>query len=268
MDATDATQFLAASPDRLALLGRLREAPGAPADLAEDLDISRRSVQRNLGEFVDRGWAYRDAGEYRTTTTGAVVAVEHADYLDALDLIDTFGDLYRHLPDADHAPDPRWLSGAEMVGATADDPQAPVHFYISRVKTFDGDRIRMVSPVLSRLFHDAHAELAFRGVHTELVLSADTVARARERNRAEFDVVVSVDVLDLYRHPETVGFGLTVGEDRLLMSAYDEGGHLQACVESSDDRFLDWAERLFETYCDGAERVEPTINLPFSLQRD
>ncbi|MFC7166010.1 hypothetical protein ACFQLZ_09895 [Halospeciosus flavus] len=168
----------------------------------------------------------------------------------------------------DHTPDPRWLESASLVTATKENPQAPVHEYLDRVREFDTDRIRMISPVLSRLFHDVHADLAMDGVHTELVLDADMVERARDLNPVEFKIVVSVGVLDLYRHPESIGFGLTLGDEQLLMGAYDDDGHLQACVHATNDEFLQWSTDLFERYRDESELVESPFSLPFPFRKD
>ena len=261
-DADDAARFLAGSPERRHLLERLADDPGSPAELADALSMARRSVQRNVAGFADRGWAEKRDGAYRLTVTGRLVADEHSTYLDSLARIGEFKAFYCHLPDADCAPDPRWLADASLTVAGTADPQAPVHRYVEAVRGFDTDRVRMVSPVLSRLFHEAHAKLAFDGVHTDLVMSADTIARARKMNPAEFAAVTSVNVLDLYRHPGPVEVGLTLGGDRLLACAYDDDGHLRACVESDDPSLLRWGEDLFERYRDESERVDTSL-LPF-----
>lgn len=260
--------FLARSTDRIRLLTRLQAQPGSPSRLTDDLEISHRSVQRHLAQFVERGWAEKTAGTYQLTTAGDLVTERHADYIDALDTLETFGPFYRHLPDREHAPDPRWLENATLVVATPDDPQAPVHHYVETLEAFETETIRMISPVLSRFFHDAHAKLAFRGVHTELVMSTGTIERARELNPMEFTVVVGVDVLDLYRYPEPIEFGLTIGDGQLLANAYDEEGQLRACVEATRPALLRWANDQFERHRKRSALVEPTVSLPFSFETE
>lgn len=255
MPSHEDAQFLANSPDRLAILTSLTESPQSPAELAAAHSFSRRSAQRNLAEFVDRGWAASTGGTYQLTVTGELVAEEHAEYIDTLARIDAFAPLFRHLPDRDHAPEPAWLADATMTVATEEDPQAPVHQYVTRVKNLDTDRVRMLSPVLSRLFHEAHASLALRGVHTDLVLPTAMVDRAREQNPIEFKAVVTLDILTLYRSPESFDVGLTLGDDRLLMAAYDDEKQLQALVESTNSAFHAWATELFEKYQGQADRV-------------
>lgn len=243
-----AAQFLTGSPDRVRLLAHLTETPDSPRDIADDLSVSHRSVQRNLAQLVERGWAEKRDGDYHPTTAGALVAARHADYVEALDVIDRLDRFYRHLPDRDHAPDPEWLRDADVAFATPDQPQAPVNHYIDSVTRFDTGRIRMISPVLSRLYHDAHAKLVLRGVETELVLDAETVDAARSMNPVEFEFVARVPLLAIHEHPGDVAFGLTLADEDALMTAYDDEGQLRACVECSHPEFLPWAERLYESY--------------------
>jgi predicted transcriptional regulator len=244
----DHARFLANSPDRLALLSELAAGPASPSELAAENDASRRSVQRNLAELADRGWVESSGGTYRLTVTGELVAEEHAEYVGSLSRIDDFAPFFRHLPDRDHAPDPTWLADAELAVSTAEDPHAPVHQYVRSVETFDADRVRMLSPVLSRLFHDAHASVGLRGVHTELVMPTRMVERARERNPIEFDVVTATDVLSLHRYPDSFGIGLTLGDERVLMGAYDDERRLRALVDSDESQFHAWASKLFDRY--------------------
>lgn len=256
MSTDETARFLAGSSDRRRLLGYLADEAGSPADLADALSMSRRSVQRHLRTFVERGWAEKDAGAYRLTTTGELVSEEVTDYLETLERIETFRPFFGHLPDPDHAPEPRWLATATLVTGSAENPQAPVQAYLDGVRALETDHVRMISPILSRPFHEAHAELAMSGVTTELVMDATTIRRARELNPTEFELVVGLDVLDLYRYPDAVRFGLTLGDDRMLMGAYDDDGNLRACVTSSDVAFYRWGSRLFDRYRGRADPVD------------
>jgi predicted transcriptional regulator len=251
---SDDARFLADSPDRLALLERLREGVASPAVLAEDLDCVRRSVQRNLAAFAERDWVERGDGGYRLTTVGHLVARTHGDYLDRLERLDSYAPLLRHL-DPKHAPEPELLEDAELVVATEADPQAPIHAYTERLRSFGGGRLRTCSPVLSRPFHQAHASLALRGTHTELLLSTATARRARELNPMEFEAVLRSGALDLDTIPEPVPFGLAVDGEALLLGAYDEDGHLEACLHGTDPELVAWGEAQFETLHEGAQRV-------------
>lgn len=264
MPSREPAQFLADSPDRAALLAHLHENPGQPSTIAAVLSMSHRSVQRNLSRLTTRGWVEKLDGVYQLTTTGTLIAEEHTTYLDSLSRIEAFDDFFNCLPNRELAPDPRLLENATLVTARPENPQAPVHHYVKSVRALETETIRMLSPVLSRLFHDAHATLAKRGIHTELVLSTTMVEQARELNPMEFDLIVGLGILDLYRHPEPVSIGLTLGEQRVLIGAYDEHGQMRACIDSSEDALLAWAVELYERYQNNATPVTPTRKPPFT----
>jgi len=253
---SDPARFLATSPDRLRLLERLRESAGDPRDLADGLDQSRRSIQRHLGAFAQRGWAEKIDGAYHLTTKGDVVARTHREYVDALATVERSGDLYEHLP-ADVVPSPDLLADATVVTADLEHPQAPVSHYVSVVESADTDRFRMLAPVLSRLFHDAHAQRVLDGVAIDLVLDAETIRAARERNPAEFATVVSVPRFSLSRHPETIAFGLTLTADRALVLAYDDSGQVVACADTDSAAAHTWASSVYDRYRAAATPVTP-----------
>ncbi|WP_049970296.1 helix-turn-helix transcriptional regulator [Haladaptatus cibarius] len=246
MNASEAAAFLAGSPERHRLLAHLREQSGSPRDMADATDVSRRSVQRNLSEFADRGWVKKRDGVYELTTSGELVARTHRKYIETLDTISTYDPFYRHLPDADHAPNPAWLADATLVTASPDQPQAPVSHYVKRLRARETETVRMLAPVLSRLYHDAHAELVLSGVETELVMPPERIETARSSNPLEFRLVSRA--IDIYEHDGPVDFGLTLGDNWAFAGAYDTEGQLRALLECDDPKFLDWAKTLYQQY--------------------
>ncbi len=253
MDVQDAARFLVGSSDRLRLLDHLQAEPGTPSDVAAAVDLSHRSVQRTLAALVERGWAEKRGGAYHLTTIGRTVAHEHAAYLDRLGHIAELEPIYRGLP-YEVVPLPH-VDDATVVVASKTDPQAPLTHYVSRVESLSTDRVRMVSPVLSRLYQEAHAKLVLRGVETELVLDAETVAAARSLNPDEFAFVVSVPRFRLYERPERIRFGLTLADDRALVAAYDDDGQLRALLDGTDDSLLEWARIQWDRHRATARRV-------------
>jgi predicted transcriptional regulator len=256
---SDAARFLADSPDRLALLERLRERPAGPATLADEVDCARRTVQRHLAAFEERGWVESGDG-YRLTAAGDAVAAAHADYLDRLDQLERFAPLFSNLAPT-HAPAPALLADADLVAAESADPQAPIQAYVERLRDFSDGDLKLCSPVLSRAFHDAHADLARRGVHTTLLLAEETAREARDRNPLEFAAVLRVGVVDLFARPEPLPFGLAVDGEQVLLAAYDDAGHLQACVHGDDPALVDWASSQFAALQESAERVRSPRDL-------
>jgi predicted transcriptional regulator len=224
------------------------------------LDCARRTVQRHLAACEERGWVERGDGGYRLTAAGDAAARVHQAYRDRLAAVDRAAPLLSHL-NPSQAPSPEQLTDADVVAASASDPQAPIQAYVERLGGFTGDRVLLCSPVLSRVFHDAHADLARRGVHTDLLLSTETARLARDRNPLEFAAVLRLGVLDLYTRAEPVPFGLVIDDEQLLLGAYDDDGNLKACLHGDDPELVAWGERQFETLREHAERVRSPGNL-------
>lgn len=260
MEPHELARFLAGSSGRRRLLARLRATPGAPSDVADALDSSHRSVQRNLAELVDRGLAEKRDGVYGLTTVGALVADRHTAYLDALATLSEHERLFRHLPGIDHAPDPELLRDTSGAMATPTYPQAPVDHYLDVLASRSADRIRMVSPVLSRQFHRVHAKHVLGGTETDLVLPAETVETARSLNPTEFAAVLHVDGFRLFRYPGDVAVGLTLGDDWAVVNAYDDDGQLQACVSGDAPDLVAWAKRVYDRYRSESTRVDPSAS--------
>ena len=251
----EAVAFIAGSPDHRRLLDLLADEPATPRDVADALDVASRSAQRNLSALADRGWVERRDGAYHLTTTGYLVRDAYADCLETLDAVAAFETFYAHFPDPDLAPDPGWLTDATYVAADRDHPDAPVDHYVRAIRSTDTDRVRMVAPVLSRLFHGPHAEQVVGGATTELVMPTGKVAAAREKNPLEFRTVVAVPRFTLYRTDDPVAFGVTLTDERTFVLAYDDG-RLRACVDGADPALREWAVDRFEALRADATEVE------------
>lgn len=254
-DGRDAAGFLAGSDDRWRLLAHLRDSPGSTSEVADAFGVAHRTVQRNLRELTERGWVRKRDGVYEVTTAGAVVADVHAEYLDRLAAVTDLSPVLRHVTDLADAPPPELLGDATVVAASADDPQAPLDHYLTAVRESETSSVLMVSPVLSRLYHDVHARKVLGGATTRLVLPAGLVERAREENPREFSFVLRVPGFSLYEHDGPVGAGITLTDDVGILCGYDDDGQLRACATGRSDAFLSWLRERFESYRERSAQV-------------
>ncbi|WP_248906476.1 helix-turn-helix transcriptional regulator [Halocatena marina] len=256
----DHIRFLSVSPARIRLLSCLDEAPRCPCDLTSVLSLSRRGIQRNLSELVERGWAKKTEGEYHLTTRGTFITRQYSDFLTTLDIIDEYEPFFTHLPDYAHIPSPQWLHDAEIVTATADHPYAPLNEYVNCLHTHTGsiETVRSTLPVLSRFYTDLHRELSERGVDTEILLDQGITDVYRNENPESLENMLSLDTLTLYEHDENIDFGLTLTDRRGFMGAYDSHGQLRASIKCTNPEFLDWAMELYQRYRHASREIELT----------
>lgn len=251
-------RFLSVSPARIRLLRCLDETPRCPCDLTTVLSLSRRGIQRNLSELVERGWAEKTDGEYRLTTRGTLITRQYTDFLGTLGIIEEYEPFFTHLPDYAHSPHPQWLHDAELVVATSDHPYAPLNQYVRSLRTETIETIRSALPVQSRFYTDLHTELSERGVETEILLDESIVAVYRNRNPETLETMLALDTLSLYEHRATIDFGLTLTDRRGFMSAYDSQGRLRAYIECTNPEFIDWATELYRSYRRSARAITPS----------
>lgn len=243
-------QFLSASPHRFRLLEHLRENPCSPSDITGVLDLSRRSVQRNLSALADQNWVTKTDGRYQLTTSGALVALQYTTFLEALETIERCEPFLAHLPDSEHVPDLRWLTNAELVVVDSSCPYAPMMAYTSHLYECSTEAIRGTVPVLNRFHANVHTELLDRGVETELVLPRAAAERARSGCAADFKAALRSPGCDLYVHDGPIEVGVTLTDRRGFIGAYDDHGRLCACVHGTSPELRDWAARLYERYRD------------------
>ncbi len=221
--------------------------------------MSRRSVQRNLTELTRRGWVEKVDGKYRVTPSGDLVVDAHERYCNELATIERFSPILDAFSDVSHTPPPTALSSATMTTVTPGQPHGPLYQYLQTIKRFETERVRMLSPVLSRPLHEAHAELGMRGAHTELILSERLSERARRLNPREFDLLVSVAPLTMYCHPGPIEVGITIGNDRVLVCSYDDD-RLTACLVATSSAMIEWACELFDRYRSQASEITTPLS--------
>lgn len=256
------TRFLSVSSARIRLLRCLDEAPQCPCELTSVLSLSRRGIQRNLSEIVDRGWAEKTDGEYHLTTRGTLITKQYTDFLCTLDIIDEYEPLFTYLPDYAHSPKPQWLHDAEIVIATSDHPYAPLDQYIHSLHSDSIDTVHSILPVLSRFYTDLYTELSEAGVETEILLDETIIDVCRNHNPDSLGIMLTVESLSLYEHRGNIDFGLTLTDRRGFMGAYDDQGRLRAYIECSNPEFLDWATELYRRYRRASHAIESTERVP------
>lgn len=211
-----------------------RKNPGPPSDITAALELSRRGVQRNLSALVDREWIERNESEYRLTTVGRLVASHYTDVLGVLVTIERCELFFAHLPDRDHAPNPNWLTDAEVVVADSSHPYAPMKYHAHIVHTCSTGLLRSLVPTLRRFHTIIYGGVPDRGIETELVLPRAVATLAGAEHPAEFEAALRLDTLDLCAYNGMVGLGLTLTDQGAIVSAYDGQGRLRACMHGTN----------------------------------
>ncbi|WP_306054973.1 helix-turn-helix transcriptional regulator [Natronococcus wangiae] len=248
-------RYLSGSPTRVAVLEQVCDGTTRPAALVDAIAVSRTTVHRTLTDLVERNWVERVDGGYAATAVGAL-ALEA--YRNARTQFRTLERVEPFLARVDANVDDleiEWFRTAELSTVAESNPHQPLEWYADRLETVDGERLRGVSPVISRQFIAVHAPIVERGTPTELVIGESTYRVVAERYADELRTSVSRSNYALYVAEETPPIGITLVGSTVFLGAYDDGGQLVAAVESADDRLRAWAADRHRERRDDARRI-------------
>ncbi|WP_251343335.1 helix-turn-helix transcriptional regulator [Haloplanus halophilus] len=251
-------EFLALSPNRVAVLRRLADERHTRTDLAVATGASQATLGRILRDFEERSWIRRSDGGYVATATGELVA---DGFLDLLEIVEIEGDLrpiVRYLPTDALGFDLRRFEDATITVPSGTKPNAPVTRVLEFLRTAEDVR------VFSHAFNEgsltvieervSDGEMTFEGVFSRSAL--DAVADDAGLRRRLDSLLGAPDATVRVRDGE-IPLAVTVADDVVHMLLRDANGVLQASVDTDDPTVRAWATETFDDYWEAADPVDP-----------
>jgi len=251
-------EFLALSPNRVAVLRRLAEEPHTRTDLAVATGASQATLGRILRDFEERSWIRRVEGGYVATATGELIADGFLDLLAILEIEGELRPIVRYLPTDELGFDLRRFEDATITVPSGTKPNAPVKRVLDFLRTaadvrvfshaFNEGSLRVIEERVSA------GETTFEGVFSRSAL--DAVADDAGLRRRLGSLLDTPSATVRVRDGE-IPLAVTVADGVVHMLLRDENGILQASVDTDDPAVRDWARETFESYWEAAERVDP-----------
>jgi predicted transcriptional regulator len=261
MDAAlEDVEFLARSPNRVAVLQSLSTGRRSRSDLAAETGASQATLGRILGDFEDRSWVRRVDGRYEATATGELVADALSDLVAVLDFERDLREFVEFLPTASMGFDLGRLADATVTVPTETRPNAP----LTRLLDLEAaaDEVRAFSHAFNEQSLEVIADRAaadavrFRGVFSRAAVDALTSEPAlRERLGTILD---SESAAVRRLHDRDVPVAGTVVDDRVYLLVRDDSGVLRASIDTDDPAVVEWAEDAFERYWSAGEPLDRT----------
>lgn len=251
----DDLRFLSGTKVRRSVLERLRVSPAKPSDLVTATGASRTTVHRTLSELLDRDWIYRNNGQYVLSPVGDRALGAYHTACDRFRTIDRCASLLACVDSNSPFPDLEWLADATIVTADEGDPQCPYEWYDDRLDTVSGDRLAGIAPTITRQIMAIHADITLAGTPTELVIDEETLQRVRNRYPESLPDSADIDTYELYVAESVPSYGMTMFDDVVFLSVFDDAGHLHGVLESTDARLYDWAQAMMAGYRNAATRL-------------
>jgi predicted transcriptional regulator len=251
-------EFLALSPNRVAVLRRLAEESHTRTDLAVATGASQATLGRILRDFEERSWIRRVEGGYVATATGELIADGFLDLLAILEIEGELRPIVRYLPTDELGFDLRRFEDATITVPSGTKPNAPVKRVLDFLRTaadvrvfshaFNEGSLRVIEERVSA------GETTFEGVFSRSAL--DAVADDAGLRRRLGSLIDTSSATVRVRDGE-IPLAVTVADGAVHMLLRDENGILQASVDTDDPAVRDWARETFEAYWETAERVDP-----------
>ena len=263
MDAPlDDAEYLVRSENRIAVLELLAEGPRERRDVQHVIGVSRATIGRLFGEFVDRGWIERRGHEHHITPLGRMVVEDLGAFLRTIGTAQTLRAIQPYLPVEAFDFDLRRLADAEI--STPHRSNAVAHLTAAAARLPDADLVRIVGTQFDIVHVGvAAAQFGARPYSAEhhcvfLDDSLETVAADPEL-AAALARILELSHTTCYRHPGEFPCTLTICDGTVAIELNDGSGFVPAVVISDDEAVVAWAVDVFERHKQEAEPIDPAV---------
>ncbi|ELY53301.1 helix-turn-helix transcriptional regulator [Natronolimnohabitans innermongolicus] len=260
MDGTESAlqeiEFLALSPNRVAVLEALAETPHTRTELASETGASQATLGRILGDFQDRSWIRRDGSEYAATATGALVASGMTDLQEIIETERRLRSVVDYLPADELTFDLRRLADARITTPSQTRPNAPLSRLLELLR--DAADVRTVSHAFNEQTltvvdeRTAAGEQTFRGVFSRSAI--DALADDSEL-RARLASLRSTDEASIRVRDDAVPLAVMILDDTVYLLVRDEQGVLRASIDTDDPAVRTWATETVAEYWSSARTL-------------
>nr|WP_241432033.1 GntR family transcriptional regulator [Haloferax mucosum] len=243
-------------------MAELRDCPRDKRALADDLDVSRSTVNRALRNLVDAGVVKRRGNVYETTLTGRAALDAFNQCVRSLRGIVTARDLLSMLP-PDAPLDPVFFSGATVHTSTPQIPDSVMQRLFGSIE--DADCLYGVAPVaLAGQLRPFYETATAGGTTVEMILSNELFEKLVDTpdSRAVIAEQLRRETVTIYRTDVPFGFGLwTVGDEAGIVVYTDTG--VGGIARNDEDDAVSWAKAQFDSL-----REEATLVTDAALDGD
>jgi len=249
-------EFLARSPNRIAVLAALVEEPQDRQALAAGVDVSQPTLGRILRDLSERKWVEANDGEYSATATGELVATGITDLRERLAAESHLRDVVEWLPTDAIDVDLTHFADATITTPTQTRPNAPIRRMLDLLR--ETDRALLLSHAFNeqklRLIHDrtVDGDLTTRGVFAADAI--DALAGTPELRELLGDIVDTPGA-EIRVSTEEIPVAVEVTDARTHLLLRNGEGIVRASLDTADPTVREWAEHLHAQYWESSTPV-------------
>ncbi|SEH12403.1 Predicted transcriptional regulator, contains HTH domain [Natronorubrum sediminis] len=255
--ALEEIEFLALSPNRVAVLDSLATSERTRNELAAETGASQATLGRILNDFRDRAWIEREGSTYVATATGRLVSSGFTDLREIIETEQRLRGVVEYLPTDSLTFDLRRLADANITTPSQMRPNAPLSRLLELLE--DADEVWTVSHAFNEQTltvvqeRTASGEQAFKGVFSRRAIDAlatdDELQTRLEELLEEDDAAVRV-------REDGVPLAVMLLDDVVYLLVRDEHGVLRASIDTDDEVVRSWARETVDDYWERADSLE------------
>lgn len=231
-------KYLAGSPYRAEILEILCSGQLRPAELTEQVAVTRTTVHRILSGFCDRQWVRKQDSLYYTTVTGKRVLAAYESIADEVERAEAYGPLVAHCGHIlAHFP-PELYTETTVTHATDQQPLATLERYLEMIDT-DTSVVQASVPILTQLTNDAIVQHAQNGITMDILIDEDTFETAKQSFAPMLKQWLREDNFTLYVSANRIDYGISLVDDQMLIGGFSPAGQLAVLVEGTHPVLLD-----------------------------
>lgn len=238
---------------RAGMFELLADEPRKANELVDELDASRSTVHRATRSFAEKGLLYKSDDEFELTGFGRAVADEIIGFREHVSVANELQSFLNTVDLTDVDVPMEAFADANVVHPKPRQPHFAVEHITDLIEETDSTRILsgVISPVYVEVAHremlnGTDVEVVFDPEIVEIIASEYAEKAVRAAETGKFDVLVVDDV----------PFELFVFDDSVGMAAHDESGIARVFVEADAPEAVEWAESVYESYRDRADRID------------
>lgn len=255
--------FLSVMDRRSDLLRLLGERALTKAELEDELDVSRSTIDRGIRDLELKELVRRTEEGYRQTLCGRLALEEYDTFTDRIEGLCDSSELLGDL-DRETEISPVMLADATVVTADRTSPHRPLEVLYGIVDR--AESVRGFAPAVHpRQVETYTAQITDHGMTADIVVTTDVVERLVANYAAEFEAVVASDTVRLRQTSGDLPYSLTVadtddGPVSAIMVYADDG--IRGCILNDSPAAVAWARDRFEQVATNAAPLADASTVP------
>lgn len=238
-------------------LGALLDGPLEKRDLVDGFDVSRSTIDRAVRDLERVGFVERDPDGYRATLYGRLAATSYEAFRQRVAGLSRAQTALDGLS-AETPLDPALFEGANVVLPEQHAPDRPLLGVLDLVKR--AERVRGFSPTVVESYVDLfHRRVVDGALTADIVLADGVLGYLLSEYSGKFTESLDTPRLTVHQTRSVPPFGLLLIDaadgPEVGVVVYGQDG-ITGYIENDTRAAVDWAERLYRTYRDDADRLD------------